>query len=311
MAPTVLIVLPPALAGHMASLFANAGMRTFVHGRDGYAPETIEYVVSFRPPPGLLATLPRLKTMLSLGAGIDGFLADPQLPRHIPLVRFVDHTLSQDMAQYVVMHVLIHHRLQRMFDAAQQAREWRQTLLPRRTSETRIGILGIGAIGSVVASHLVPLGFAVSGWSRTAKDVAGVRIFAGSEERDAFLAASDILVCLLPLTEQTGGIMNAALFARLPKGAFVINVARGGHLVDNDLIAALDSGHLCGAVLDVFHIEPLPKSSPLWRHPAITVTPHIAAISDPDAGARYMIECIRLAEAGNPLPNIVKLDRGY
>jgi glyoxylate/hydroxypyruvate reductase A len=184
-------------------------------------------------------------------------------------------------------------------------------MLPRRTAETRVGIFGIGEIGTVVANHLLPLGFAVNGWSRTPKDVRGVRNFAGAEMRSAFLAESDILVCLLPLTEETRGIMNAALFARLPKGAFVINVARGGHLVDEDLIAALDSGHLSGAALDVFHIEPLPPSSPLWRHPKIAVTPHIAAISDPDAGTRYMIDCIRLAEAGKPLPNVVDLNRGY
>jgi glyoxylate/hydroxypyruvate reductase A len=163
----------------------------------------------------------------------------------------------------------------------------------------------------VVASHLVPLGFTVNGWSRAPREVEGVHNFAGAEQRDAFLSQSDILVCLLPLTVDTSGIMNAAFFAGLPKGAFVINVARGGHLVDDDLIAALDAGHLSGAALDVFHIEPLPPGSPLWRHPKITVTPHIAAISDPDAGARYMIDCIRLAEAGKPLPNVVDLTRGY
>lgn len=311
MAPTVLIALPPSLAGRMASLFSAAGMQTFVQGRDAFASDVIQYLVSFRPPRRLLGTLPNLKAMLSLGAGVDGFLADSELPRHVPLIRFVDHTLSQEMAQYVVMQVLIHHRMQRMFDAAQRIGEWRQTMLRRRTSETRIGILGIGEIGTVVASHLVPLGFAVSGWSRAPKAVPGVRNFAGAELRDAFLAQSDFLVCLLPLTEGTRGIMNAAFFAKLPKGAFVINVARGGHLVDDDLIAAIDSDHLSGAALDVFHTEPLAPSSPLWRHPRITVTPHIAAISDPDAGARYMIACIRLAEAAKPLPNVVDLNRGY
>jgi glyoxylate/hydroxypyruvate reductase A len=229
----------------------------------------------------------------------------------VPLVRFVERTLSEEMAQYVIMQVLIHHRLQRMFDAVQRTGEWRQTMLPRRTCDTRIGILGMGEIGTVVANHLVALGFAVNGWTRTPKSVPGVRNFAGVDERDAFLAQSDFLVCLLPLTAETRGIMNAAFFATLPKGGFVINVARGGHLVDDDLIAAIDSGHLSGAALDVFHTEPLPPSSPLWRHPGITMTPHIAAISDPHAGARHMIDCIRLAEAGKPLPNVVDRERGY
>ncbi|HEX2592545.1 MAG TPA: glyoxylate/hydroxypyruvate reductase A, partial [Rhizomicrobium sp.] len=291
--------------------FAREGMTTVVHGRDTFAVEAIDYVASFRPPPGLLATLPNLKAMLSLGAGIDGFLADPALPKHLPLVRFVDRTLSEEMAQYVVMHVLIHHRMQRMFDAAQAKGEWRQILLPRRTAQTRIGILGIGEIGTVVARHLQPFGFPVSGWSRTPKAVDGVRGYSGAAERDAFLAASDVLVCLLPLTDETRGILNADLFAKLPRSAFLINVARGGHLVDDDLIAAIDSGHLSGATLDVFHTEPLPAASPLWRHPKITVTPHVAAISDPDAGARTMLDAIRRCEAGEPPLNVVDLARGY
>jgi len=311
MRPTLLIVLQPILANHMAGLLADKDLNVVVHGRDSYAPPAIDYVLSFRPPPGLLKTLTKLKAVLSLGAGVDGFFADPEFPKHVPLVRFVDDTLSQEMAQYIVMHVLIHHRAQRMFDAAQRESKWRQILLPRRTEDTRVGILGLGEIGTVAAQHLRGLGFSVRGWSRSAKAVDGVKAFSGTEELDAFLAESDILVCVLPLTPDTRGILNAQTFAKVPKGAFVINVARGGHVIENDLIAAVDSGHLSGAALDVFQTEPLPETSPLWAHPKIAVTPHVAAISDPAAGVRSVLDSIARSERGEPLRNVVDMTRGY
>jgi len=308
---TLLIVVPPVLADVLAPPLAKAGLTVLVHGRDSYAPDSIDYVLSFRPPPGLIRSLAKTKVVLSLGAGVDGFLTDPLFPKNIPLVRFVDPTLSQEMAQYVVMHVLIHHRRQRMFEEAQRAHQWRQILLPRRTAETRIGILGLGEIGQVCAGHLGALGFRVSGWSRTHKAVDGVTGFAGEGERDAFLRQSDILVCLLPLTPDTRGILNAALFQKLPKDAYVINVARGGHLVERDLIAAIDSGHLSGAALDVFETEPLPQTSPLWAHPKVLLTPHVAAISDPAAGVASVLDTIRRVENCEPLINVVDMDRGY
>ncbi len=308
---TLLIVLPALLADVMAPDLVRAGLRVVLHGRDPYVPGDIDYVLSFRPPHGLLKSLTGLKAVLSLGAGVDGFLGDPDFPADVPLVRFIDPTLSQEMAQYVVLHVLLHHRQQRLLDEAQRARQWRQTLLPRRTSETRIGILGLGEIGNVCADHLLRLGFALSGWSRARRSLAGVRSYAGDEERDTFLAQSDVLVCLLPLTPETRGVLNARLFATLPKGAYVINVARGGHLVDDDLIQALDSGHLSGAALDVFHSEPLPPSSPLWSHPRIIVTPHVAAISDPAAGVQSVLDSIARLERGSVPAGLVDLHRGY
>ncbi len=308
---TLLIVVPPVLADVLAPELTKAGLAVLVHGRDSYAPDAIDYVLSFRPPPGLLKSLTGLKVALSLGAGVDGFLSDPEFPRHVPLVRFVDHTLSQEMAQYVVMHVLLHHRRQRMFDDAQRANQWRQIMLPRRTEDTSVGILGLGEIGTVCAEHLRALGFTMSGWSRKPKAVAGIKGYAGEDERDAFLAQADILVCLLPLTPDTRGVLNAALFARLPRDAYVINVARGGHLIENDLIAAIDNGHLAGATLDVFQAEPLPPTSPLWRHPKIVCTPHVAAISDPAAGIASVLDTIRRSENGAPLVNVVDITRGY
>lgn len=295
----------------MTGSLRDGGLDVFVHGEESYAPGQIDYALSFRPPRGLLKTLTNLKAILSLGAGVDGFFADPELPVRVPLVRFVDRTLSQEMAQYVVLHVLLHHREQRMYDAAQREHRWAQQLLPRRTEDTRIGFLGLGEIGTVCAQHLRALGFTLSGWSRSPKTVEGVKNFAGADRLDAFLAQSDVLVCLLPLTQDTRGILNAATFAKLPKGAFVINVARGGHLIEDDVIAAIDSGHLSGAALDVFQTEPLPATSPLWAHPKITVTSHVAAISDPAAGIQSVLRSIALLERGETPEHVVDLSRGY
>jgi len=311
--PTVLIAVPPKWAAHWAVPLSeiSPGLRVLATGRDEYAPADIDYVLSFRPKPGLLKSLPNLKFVFSIGAGVDGFFADPDYPRHIPLVRFVDRTLSVEMAQYVVMHALIHYRQQRMFDAQQRQSIWRQEYIARPARETRIGILGLGEIGTMAAERLSDLDFDVAGWSRTRKNVSGVKSYAGADELSGFLARSDILVCVLPLTPDTRHILNAKTFAQLPKDAFVINVARGGHVNEADLIAAIDSGHLSGAALDVFETEPLPGSSPLWTHPKITVTPHVAAISHPGIAAQQLVDCIAKEQAGEPLENLVNMERGY
>jgi glyoxylate/hydroxypyruvate reductase len=249
--------------------------------------------------------------VFSLGAGVDGFLRDPEFPRHLPLVRFVDPTLMHEMAQFVTMHVLIAHRSQRFYDALQRQGQWQQRLLAKPSRDTRVGILGLGDIGATIAASLLPFDFQLFGWSRSRKSVPGVKSFAGRHELPQFLAQCDYCVCALPLTDDTRGIMNAGFFTQLPKDAFVINVARGGHLIEDDLIAALDSGHLSGAVLDVFQTEPLPETSPIWHHPKITATPHIAGITEPRAAMVYVEDCIRRAEAGEPLPNVVDVGRGY
>jgi len=311
--PTVLIAVPPKWAPHWAVPLSELApdLRVLATGRDEYDPRDVDYVLSFRPKPGLLKSLPNLKFVFSIGAGVDGFFADPEYPKHIPLIRFVDRSLSVEMAQYIVMHALIHYRQQRMFDAQQKARQWRQEYIAKPARETRIGILGLGEIGTMAAERLRDLDFDMAGWSRTRKDVQGVKSFAGAGELGAFLARSDILVCVLPLTPETRHILNARTFAQLPREAFVINVARGGHLVEADLIASIDSGHLSGAALDVFETEPLPETSPLWTHPKITVTPHIAAISHPKIAAQQLIDCIRKERAGKKLDNLVDFERGY
>jgi len=310
---TLLLAVPKSWAQIWKAPLAGIApdLRVVVHGQDEYRASDVDYALSFRPQPGLLKTLPNLKFVFSVGAGVDGFFADPEYPRHVSLIRFVDHTLSREMAQYVVMHTLIHHRQQRMFDTWQTEKKWRQAVPPRRTEDTRVGILGLGEIGTMAAERLRDLDFAMAGWSRTRKDVRGVKSFVGDVQLNAFLGQSDILICLLPLTPQTRGILNAKTFAALPHGAFVMNVARGGHLVEADLIAAIDSGHLSGATLDVFETEPLPETSPLWLHPKVTVTPHVAAISDPRIAAQQVVDAIARDRAGMPLENLVDLERGY
>ncbi len=310
---TLLLAVPVAWAGLWTGPLADMApdLIVKVHGRDEYDPASVDYALGFRPERGFLKTLPNLKVVFSLGAGVDGFLADPEYPKHVPLVRFVDHQLSREMAQYCVMHTLIHHRQQRMFDAVQREGKWRQSIPPRRTEDTRVGILGLGEIGTLVAERLREHDFQMAGWSRTRKTINGVQSFAGTEELEPFLARSDILICVLPLTPDTRHILNKTTFAQLPNGAVVINVARGGHLVEDDLIAAIDSGHLSGATLDVFETEPLPETSPLWKHPKITVTPHIAAISDPRVMAKVAVDGIARHQSGKPLENVVDFERGY
>ena len=309
--PHVLFLLPPGWDALSKSLFGHSGFNSFLHGKDHYAPQQIDYFVGFRPPHGFLKSLPRLKAIFSLGAGVDGFLRDPEFPRHLPVVRFVDQTLQREMAQYVTMHCLIIHRHQRDFDAAQTEHRWRQRMLARPSREVRIGILGLGDIGAVTAERLLMFDFQLSGWSRSRKSVPGVTSFAGQKELPQFLAQCDIMVCMLPLTPETEGIMDAKLFAGLPKGAWVMNVGRGGQCNEQDLIAALDNDHLAGAVLDVFQTEPLPADNVLWSHPKVTVTPHIAGITDPRNAAAFVVDCIIRAESGKPFANVVDLSRGY
>ena len=307
--PKLLMVVAAKWAGLANATLDNAVV--VMHGRDAYRPEDIDYVLSFTPPHGLIASLPNLKAAFSLGAGVDGFLSDPSYPRHVPLVRFVDRSLSAEMAQTALMHVLMHHRRQRFFDEAQRARQWRQQTLSRLTEDTRVGFLGLGAIGGFSAPLLVQLGFAVSSWTAHRKDLPSIKSFAGDDELAAFLGQTDILVCLLSLTRKTIGILNAARFAALPKGAFVINVARGAHLIEPDLVAALDSGHLSGAMLDVFQEEPLPPQSPLWDHPKVTITPHIAAVSQPKAVLDFVRHGIATFERGEIPATVVDIETAY
>jgi len=273
-------------------------------------PAGIEYALVWQPEPGLLARLPKLRLIVGLGAGVDHLLRDPDLPRHIPILRLVDPYMTDAMSEFVVLQVLRLHRQDLDYLAQQRAREWRE-LEQKNAAERPVGILGFGTLGQDAGRKLKGLGFPVAGWSRLTKAVAGFATHAGSAGLDALVAGSEILVCLLPLTAATEGILNKALFARLPRGAGLVNAGRGGHLVEEDLIPALDSGQLSGAVLDVVREEPLPSEHPFWRHPRITVTPHIAAETHPPTAAAIIGEAIRHFEAGLPVANLVDWRRGY
>ncbi len=277
-------------------------------------PETIRYAAVWKPAPGLLARFPRLEVIFNLGAGVDAVLADPTLPQ-VPLVRVVSPDLTRRMTEYVVLHVLLHHRQQRSLDAAQAKRQWAAGE-QWAASAVRVGLLGLGEMGRDAAEVLTRIGFKVAGWSRSARQIEGIGCYVGEEGLEAFLSRTDILVALVPLTPDTKGLLNRRLFERLARdgvlGAPVlINAGRGGLQVERDIIDCLDDGTLGAATLDVFETEPLPSASRLWSHPKVTVTPHNAADSDPEAISDYIVGQIRAFEAGKPLLNVVDRRKGY
>jgi len=270
----------------------------------------VEYLIVWKPPAGLLARMPNLRAVLSLGAGVDHLLADPALPAGVPVCRVVDDGLTDRMREFVLLAVLSQHRQVPTYQAQQRRGEWTEHF-QAPAAERQVGIMGLGVLGQACGAALVAQGFAVSGWSRGPKHIEGMRCYHGGAGLASFLAASEILACLLPLTPATENILDAALFAQLPDGASLINVARGAHLVEGDLLAALDSGRMAHATLDVFRTEPLPRGHPFWAHPRISITPHVASISDPRSVADQIIENIRRAGVGETLRNQVDPARGY
>jgi glyoxylate/hydroxypyruvate reductase A len=281
---------------------------TFASWPDAAAREA-EIAVCWKPQPGALASMPRLKLIHSIAAGVDNIFVDPTLPER-PICRIVDPDLAAAMTEFVLWGTLYFHRdFDRLISNARDG-VWRryEQYAPQ---ERRVGILGLGALGTAAATRLVDLGFSVSAWSRSPKSVAGVTMFSGDDALDAFLGQTDILVSLLPLTPSTMGLLNAARLSQLPKGAALILCSRGEHLMADDLVALLRSGHLRGAVLDVFEREPLPADHPLWREPGVLVTPHMAAIASWRVIAQQIAENIRRLQRGDPLLNAVDRIRGY
>ena len=270
----------------------------------------IEFALVWKPPRGVLRTFPNLKVIFSLGAGVDHLLSDPELPEGVPVVRMIDDELTRGMTEYVTLHVLRHHRRQRELEALQRAGRWEMIVTPTAPAR-RVGIMGLGVLGRAAAAALATLEFDLAGWSRTARNIDGVACFHGPDGLFPFLGRTEILVCLLPLTPDTEGILNAALFAQLPKGASLINAARGGHQVEDDILAALESGRLSEATLDVFQAEPLPAGHPFWAHPKVMVTPHNASVTDPDSATRQVLENIARYRRGEALPNVVDPGAGY
>jgi len=279
-----------------------------------YDPADIRYIFVWKPSQEAFEGLSGLKAVLSLGAGVDALLTHPRLPE-VPIVRFVDEDLSQRMSDYVVAQVTMHHRHLTRYRADQKAKIW-STFYPPAGRDICVGVMGLGVLGQDALAKLRPLGYELRGWSRSRKIAENVTCFAGTEEFDAFLAGTDILVCLLPLTPETEGILNKRTFAKLRRGRLhggpaIVNAARGGHQVEADIVDALGDGTLGAASLDVFATEPLPASSPLWEIEACYITPHIAAISSVESGVNYFAQVIRDHEAGQPLPNVVDRQRGY
>ncbi|MBV9523508.1 MAG: glyoxylate/hydroxypyruvate reductase A [Alphaproteobacteria bacterium] len=273
-------------------------------------PGEVEIALVWAPPRGLLASLPALKLIISLGAGVDHLLADPDLPRDVPIMRLVDPHMIGEMSEYLMLQILRLHRQDPTYAAQQRQRVWREHVQPP-ASARRIGILGLGRYGADAAAKLAGLGFDVAGWSRRPKAVAGIRCFDGKAGFDALLRRTDILVCLLPLTHETADILDGRAFALMPRGGAIVNVGRGGHLVEGDLLAALDSGQLGAAILDVVREEPLPAAHPIWRHPRIILTPHVAAATNPLTAAPIVADAIHRLRAGRPIPDLVDRDREY
>ncbi|MGH6953325.1 MAG: 2-hydroxyacid dehydrogenase [Alphaproteobacteria bacterium] len=272
--------------------------------------EDIAYALVWKPEHGDLKRYPNLKVILSLGAGVDHVFEDPELPRGVPVARIVDLDLAAQLSEYVLYGVLHFHRKMPAYLENQRRREWGK---PGRAvaRQCRVGVMGLGVIGGDAARKLAALDFDVRGWSRTEKRIEGIKCFHGSDQLAPFLRETDILVCVLPLTRATNGIINAKTLALLPRGAHLINIARGAHIVDDDLLAALDSGQIAGALLDVFRAEPVPREHRFWTHPKVIITPHIAGDPNPDTAAEQVADNILRARAGRPLANVVNAAAEY
>lgn len=272
-------------------------------------PADIRYLVAWKLTDELIASLPALEVLFSIGAGVDQ-LDLARVPGHVRIVRMIEPGITTTMAQYVAAAALALHREFSFYREAQARGEWspRPTLL---CEERSVGVMGLGELGKASLAMLAPLGLRLRGWNRSERLIDGVQCFAGAGELDAFLAGTDILVCLLPLTDETRGILSASLFAKLPTGARLINAARGGHLIEADLLAALETGQLSAAVLDVAQVEPLPTDHPFRSDPRVLVTPHVAGVTRIETAVHSLIENVRGDLAGEALPGEVDRNRGY
>jgi glyoxylate/hydroxypyruvate reductase A len=287
---------------------ALPGRQVFTQAPSGETP--VAYAVVDRPEAGLLRSLPGLELVLSLNAGVEHLLASGEVPEGAPIVRMADDGMREGMIEWVTGHVLAWHRNLFAYRAAQAEGRWApaQEKLARDRTVT---VLGAGALGAPVASMLAAFGFETRAWSRSRRDIPGVTAFAGRPELAPALQGADVLVNVLPLTAETENVLDGGAFGLLSRGAFVVNAGRGRHVVDGDLLDALDAGILGGAALDVFREEPLPAGHPFWTHPAILVSPHVAAPTQPRTAIAAMVETVRRHEQGEPLLHVVDRRRGY
>ncbi len=273
-------------------------------------PAEVSYVITLKPEPNSLAEYPNLKAIFATSAGVDHFIEDSTLPSDVPLCRLTNPELSARMSEYVLFHILRFHRHHDAYQVSQKEHKW-SPIQQVAASDVTVGIMGLGALGLDAARKLINVGFQVQSWSRTQKQEKGIKSFTGKDELPTFLNSSEFVVCFLPLTDQTRGLLNKHTLAMLPDNAVIINVGRGACLVDEDLIDALDTGKLRGAVLDVFAKEPLPEDHPFWSHPKVTMTPHVSTVTHPRMLGPNVRENIQRIENGKPPLNVIDRTVGY
>lgn len=273
-------------------------------------PQAVTFILVWNHVPGIWQNYPNLKCIASLGAGVDHILKDKTLPSHVPIVRVIDPFMAQDMMHYLVAATLYYVKRFDVHSENQKIKNWKKQP-PFTLSDKPVGIMGLGYLGKKTAETLALLGLKVNGWSSTPKNIDGVTCYAGEQQFPDFLSNTHILICLLPSTLQTGNILNKNTFVLLPKGSHVINASRGRLLNDDDLLAALNNGHLDGATLDVFRHEPLPEDHPFWTHPKIRVTPHIASVTNAKTIAPSLVDNYHRVMNKQPLQGVVDIARGY
>ena len=295
------------------SLFAEFAPHVVLHdwSRPPADRQLIDFALVWEPDAGVLATFPQLKAIFSSAAGVDHILADEKLPAHLPIVRMVTDESQQRMAEFCLMATLMLQKDMPRVQAQHRQQQWIEFTPPFTARDITVGILGLGTLGTAVARQLRAAGYGVQGWSQTRKQIDGVRSFCGESELPDFLRGSQVLICLLPDTPATRDILNAAMFAQLPAGAHLINAGRGTQLHVPALLAALDTGHLGSALLDVADPEPLPAESPLWTHPRVMLTPHIAAGASRRAKARQVARSLEEWQTKTPFSNCFSRERGY
>jgi glyoxylate/hydroxypyruvate reductase A len=272
--------------------------------------EQMDFAVVWNPPSGALAGLPGLRAIFNMGAGVDALMGDATLPKGVPIIRLVDERLTQRMKEYAVLHVLRYHRLAPLYEDMQKKKQWRAVQTPV-AQERVVGVLGLGAIGAACAEALHTLGFRVLGWSRTAKQLPNMSCYSGMAQLPEFIRQVDIALFVLPLTPHTDGLLNYELIGQMKRGVCLINIGRGRVQREGDILQGLADGTIGGVTLDVFEHEPLAEDSPLWDHPAVTITPHVASITDPHSAAHHIVDGMREIMAGRAPNYLVDRERGY
>ena len=270
-----------------------------------------QYAIVWKPPSALFERNGELKAAINYGAGVDALLSMDSVPAHIPIIRLEDAGMAQQMAEYTLYGVLHHHRHMRAYAAQQRERVWLQHEDRANAQRPTVGVMGLGEMGGQVATKIAAFGYDVRGWSKSRRAISGVECFAGEAEFDDFLRGTNALVCMLPLTDSTRGIVNTKTLSMLPRGAFLINAGRGPHMIEADVLDALQSGQISGALLDVFATEPLPADNPLWAHPNVIVTPHVAATTPIREACAQIVDKIERMERGGPVSGIVDRGIGY